>query len=109
MNASEKRAGLGRVRALTPQWTESSKKHGISRASVGWAVAHANYTQDLADNRDGSIDRFFVGPEHEQTDREIEVIVQVWVDGSRRESVIFHAMPLGPKVRRMREEHPDGY
>jgi hypothetical protein len=96
------------VSALAPRWTESSKKHGISQTCVGWAIAHANYTRDLADNGDGSTDRLFVGPEHEQTDREIEVIVRVWMNGSGRESVIFHAMPLGPKIRRMRQEHPDG-
>ena len=93
---------------MTPRWTESSGKHGILRSSVGWAIAHATYTADLVANGDGSVDRLFIGPEHAQTDRELEVIVQLWTDNSGREAIIFHAMQLGPKVRRMREEHPHG-
>lgn len=91
-----------------PRWTDSRGKHGIPRASVGWAIAHASYITDLADNGDGSVDRLFIGPEHAQTDRELEVIVQLWTDQSGREAIIFHSMQLGPKIRRMREEHPHG-
>ena len=48
----------------------------------------------------------YVGHPHAQTDREIEVLVNVYSDG--REAVVFHAMDLGPKFTRYREENPDG-
>ncbi|QJU55809.1 hypothetical protein SCB71_01930 [Herbiconiux sp. KACC 21604] len=48
----------------------------------------------------------FIGPPHGQTGREIEVLVNVYSDG--RQAVVFHAMPLGPKFRRYREENPSG-
>ncbi|MFZ4893037.1 hypothetical protein ACL9RL_01145 [Plantibacter sp. Mn2098] len=92
---------------MTPRWTESSGKHGVARSSAGWAIAHANYVRDLKDRGDGSVDRLFIGPEHSQTEREVEVIVQIWMDGSAREAVVFHVMQLGPKFRRMREEYPN--
>ena len=41
-----------------------------------------------------------------QTDREIEVLVNVYGDG--REAVVFRAMELGPKFRRYREENSNG-
>lgn len=43
---------------------------------------------------------------HAQTGREIEVLINVYDDG--REAVVFHAMGLGPKYRRYREENPNG-
>jgi hypothetical protein len=49
----------------------------------------------------------YIGPEHSQTDRELEILVYDY-PGSSREATIFHAMHLGPKFRRFREEHPDG-
>jgi hypothetical protein len=60
----------------------------------------------LGSSNDGGTVRLYVGPEHEQTDRELEILVNYFTDG--REASIFHAMPLGPKVRRYREEHPNG-
>ena len=46
-----------------------------------------------------------IGPPHRQTDREIEILVNVCREG--RESVVFHSMELGPKFYRCREESPN--
>ena len=48
----------------------------------------------------------YIGPPHAQAllEHEIEDLVNVYADG--REARIFHAMDLGPKFRRYREEHP---
>jgi hypothetical protein len=73
-----------------------------------FAMINATYTADLRDNGDGTVDRLYIGPEHAQTDRELEVIVQLAVDCSGREAVVFHVMQLGPRFRRMREEYPHG-
>ena len=72
-------------------------------------MLHASYVVNVADNGDGTVDRLYIGPEHAQTERELEVIVRVAVDGSGRESVVFHVMQLGPKFRKMREEYPHGF
>ncbi len=47
----------------------------------------------------------YIGHPHAQTDREIEILVIV--DPGRCEAVVFHAMELGPKFRRFREENPN--
>ena len=46
---------------------------------------------------DGTV-TLYIGPEHAQTQREIEILVNIYVDG--RVSVVGHAMALGPKFRR---------
>jgi len=94
---------------MTPRWADSTGKHGVARGDAVYAMLHATYTVQLADNGDGTIDRLYIGPVHAQTARELEVIVQVPIDGSGREAFVFHVMPLGPKFRRMREEYPDGF
>ncbi len=94
---------------VTPRWTHSTAKHGISRADAMYSMLHATYIVDIRDNGDGTVDRLFVGPEHAQTSRELEVIVKVAVDSSGREAVVFHVMQLGPQFRGMREEYPNGF
>ncbi len=71
-----------------------------------YVLLHPTFVRDLEVNGDGTVNRLFIGPVHAQTDRELEVIVRVAVDGSGREAVVFHVMPLGPKFRRFREENP---
>lgn len=93
---------------MAPHWTESTGKHGVSRADAIYAMLHATYTRQLADLGDGTVDRLYIGPEHAQTSRELEIIVNVAIDGSGREASVFHVMPLGPKFRKVREENPDG-
>lgn len=70
------------------------------------AILHATYVAELGASNNGGTVRLYVGPEHPQTDRELEILVNYFTDG--REASIFHAMPLGPKIRRYREEHPNG-
>ena len=69
-----------------------------------WAITHATFSAAL---RGESIDDgtvwLYIGQPHSQTNREIEVLVNVYGDG--REAVVFHAMDLGPKFRRYREEN----
>lgn len=91
---------------MAPTWTESADKHGVDRRDAMYALLHPNYVRDIEDNGDGTVNRLYIGPEHAQTDRELEVIVRVAVDGSGREAVIFHVMQLGPAIRRFREENP---
>lgn len=70
---------------------------------------HATYSRQLAGASvdDGEV-WLYIGHPHAQSlpDDEIEVLVNVYSDG--REARIFHAMRLGPKFRRFREENPDG-
>jgi len=93
---------------MSPRWTRSAGKHGVARGDAVYAIVHSTYTVPLRENGDGTVDRLYIGPWHAQTDRELEIIVQVPVDGSGREALVFHVMPLGPRFRRMREEYPDG-
>lgn len=91
---------------MTPRWEPSSDKHGVARNDQVYAILHATYIADLGPNERGGSIRLYIGPEHAQTDRELEILVVHFTDG--REASIFHAMPLGPKIRRYREEHPHG-
>ena len=70
-------------------------------------MVHANYRAELAGESidDGTV-WLYIGHPHAQTDREIEVLVNVYADG--REALVFHAMDLGPKFRQYREENPNG-
>ena len=93
---------------MAPRWTDSTGKHGVSRADAIYAMLYATYIVDIRDNEDGTVDRLYIGPRHAQTSRELEVIVKMAADGSGREAVVFHVMELGPMFRRMREENPNG-
>ena len=93
--------------AVAPRWEPSSDKHGVDRGDQVHAILNAAYTAELqGEDRDGGTVTLYIGPQHAQTDREIEILVNVYSDG--RESVIFHAMLLGPKYRQYREEYPNG-
>ena len=85
----------------------SSEKHGVARGDQLWAMAHATYRAELPGQSidDGTV-WLYIGHPHSQTDREVEILVNVYADG--REAVVFHAMELGPKFRRYREEHRNG-
>ena len=91
---------------MAPRWTESSGKHGVPRPDIAYAIAQASYTRLLPGQSidDGQV-WLYIGHPHAQTDREVEVLVNVYGDG--REARIFHAMELGPKFRRYREDNPD--
>jgi hypothetical protein len=90
---------------VAPVFEPSSGKHGVSHEDIAYAIFHATFIHVL-EEADGSRVRLFIGPEHAQTDREIEVLVREFPSASRQAS-IFHAMPLGPKFARLREETDD--
>lgn len=92
---------------VAPRWTESSDKHQIPREDQVHAIVHANYKARLDSEKldDGDV-WLYIGNPHAQTDREIEVLVNVYPDG--REALLFHAMALGPKFRKYREENANG-
>lgn len=71
-------------------------------------MLHATYVAELEDEAppSGRI-KLFIGHPHPQTDREIEVLVHEFPDTGET-AIIFHAMELGPKFRRYREEHLNG-
>jgi hypothetical protein len=78
----------------------------VDRADQVYAILHATYSAILPDEGldDGTV-TLYIGPQHAQTQREIEVLVNVYPDD--RESVVFHAMLLGPKFHRYREDYPN--
>lgn len=84
----------------------SSEKHGVTHGDVVHAIYHASFNQVIEEDGSSRI-RLFIGPQHPQTEREIEVLVREYPDTSRP-ARIFHAMLLGPKFRRLREEVSDG-
>ncbi|HWH26831.1 MAG TPA: hypothetical protein VNT53_09325 [Pseudolysinimonas sp.] len=92
---------------MAPRWTDSSDKHGVPRADQVFAIVHANYKVKFEGEKldDGDV-WLYIGHPHAQTQREVEVLVNVYPDG--REALVFHAMELGPKFRRYRQENPDG-
>lgn len=69
-------------------------------------MLHPNYTAVPAEEQPtrGRI-ILFNGHPHAQTDREVEILVHEFPE-SGEPAVVFHAMALGPKYRRYREEHP---
>jgi hypothetical protein len=93
---------------MAPRWLDSADKHSVPRPDQVYVLLHASYVAELTDEQtpSGRI-MLFIGPQHAQTDREIEILVHEY-PGTGREAVIFHAMELGPKYRRYREEHPNG-
>ena len=92
---------------MAPRWTDSSGKNGIPRDDQVYAIVNASYRARLDSEKldDGDV-WLYIGHPHAQTEREIEILVNVYPDG--REAVIFHAMGLGAKLRRYREENPHG-
>lgn len=72
-----------------------------------YAIVHANYKSRLESEKHDEGDVWlYIGHPHAQTEREIEVLVNGYTDG--REAPVFHAMDLGTKFRRYREENQDG-
>jgi hypothetical protein len=92
---------------VAPRWAHSADKHGIPRADQIYALINATYKVELADERiDGGAVWLYIGPPHAQTDRELELLVNVYSDG--REALVFHTMPLSARYWRYREENPGG-
>lgn len=91
---------------MAPRWLGSSDKHDIPKGEQIHAILNATFTAELpGEAREGRI-MLFIGPSHAQTDRELEILVHEFPD-TGQEAIVFHAMNLGPKFRRFREEYND--
>ncbi len=89
---------------MAPRWVGSSERHGIPRGDQIHAILNATFEAELqGEAKEGRI-VLFIGPPHGQTARELEILVNEF-PGTGREAVVFHAMELGTKFRRFREEH----
>lgn len=89
---------------MAPKWVGSSERHGIPRTDQIYAILNATFEAELeGEAQEGRI-MLFIGPAHEQADRELEILVNDF-PGSGKVAVVFHAMTLGPKFKRFREEH----
>jgi hypothetical protein len=91
---------------MSPIWTDSADKHGVSHTDAAHAVAHSTYERHLNTDPDGWTVWVFIGPEHSATTRELEVLLK-FPPRPIAPMVVFHVMPLGPKYRRLREEFPN--
>ncbi|SFL21652.1 MULTISPECIES: hypothetical protein [unclassified Leifsonia] len=81
------------------EFARSAGKHGISEQDALYAVQHAVYSSDRVKvnnaGRPGGSRRVFVGPQHAQTERLIEVVPGGFV--------VYHVMPLGSYYRAQME------
>ena len=86
-----------------PHWEPSSDKHGVAREDQIYAMVNAAFTDPIETGKNGDVVMLYIGPEHHQTERELEILVR---HPARKgaEASVFHAMRLGPKYRRYREE-----
>lgn len=94
---------------MVPQWRDSTRKHGVSRADAVHVMLNATYEDVLADEpREEGHVKLFIGPRHAHAlpRDEVEILVHEYPDHPGREAVVFHVSPLSAKYRRYREEHP---
>lgn len=89
---------------MVPKWLESSRKHGVPKGDQIFAILNANFTAELDGEALVGRIMLYISPAHAQTDRELEILVHEYPE-TGQEAVIFHAMELGPKFRRLREEN----
>jgi hypothetical protein len=85
------------------EFTRSAAKHGIRAADALYAIQNAIWTSTRVKVNGGgptSRRRVFVGPEHAQTERLIEVLVELVPGGF----VVYHVMPLGSYYRSVMDE-----
>lgn len=86
------------------EWANSAGKHSIPHEDALYAIQNAVYTSTdvyTATERPNRTRRVFVGPQHAQTSRLIEVLVEISQGG---DFVIYHVMPLGSHYRQQMEE-----
>lgn len=92
---------------MSPIWTPSTEKHGVSRHDAMYAVINATFIVSLAAHQiagsHGGVVTVFIGPRHAQTDDELEILVEQFDGG--REAIVFHVQPLSSRWRSFREEH----
>lgn len=87
-------------------FTRSAGKHHVPQADALHAIRNAIYSSTNVKSdpeRPSASRRVFVGAPHGQTERLIEVLVEIVPDGF----VIYHVMPLGAYyTKQMRGERP---
>lgn len=86
------------------EWPDSADKHSIPHADALYAIQNATYTSEKVKVNDGdpfNKRRVFIGPQHAQTDRLIEVLIELKTSG---DFVVYHVMPLGSYYRKQMEE-----
>lgn len=93
---------------MTPVWEPSCEKHGVSREEIIYVLLNAPYVSNTNEVPKRGRIMVFIGPPHPQTDREIEVLVHEFPE-TDQQARVFHAMQLGPKFRKFREENPHGW
>ncbi|MEV8212288.1 hypothetical protein [Leifsonia sp. NPDC077715] len=86
-----------------PHWETSSYKHRVPREDQVYAMLNATFVDPIETEDNGDVIMLYIGPEHPQTDRELEILVRRPAR-TGAEASVFHAMPLGPKYRRYRED-----
>ncbi len=89
---------------MAPKWVGSSERHGIPRADQIYAILNATFEAELVGEAQEGRIMLFIGRAHQQTDRELEILVNDF-PGTGKDAVVFHAMTLGPKFKRFREEY----
>jgi hypothetical protein len=84
----------------------SANKHRISNEDALYAIHHATYTRRLSPDLPGTYIRLFIGFQHSQTERELEVLVRAF-ESSRRRPEVFHVMWLSSKYDQYRKDYPN--
>jgi hypothetical protein len=86
------------------EWPDSADKHNIPHQDALYAIQNPVYTSTKVKANGGNATnqrRVFVGPQHAQTSRLIEVLIELKPGGS---FVVYHVMPLGSYYRKQMEE-----
>lgn len=86
------------------EFASSADKHEIPRGDALWAATHAVFMTTKVKSAPGQPAfprRAFVGPAHAQTDRLLEVLVEIRPDGNLW---VYHVMVLGSLYRKLMEE-----
>jgi hypothetical protein len=88
-------------------FTPSSRKHGISNEDALYVIRNPTYTGGLSGGNHVSYALIFIGFQHPQTEREIEVLMRVY-RRSQRWPEVFHVMWLSSKYDKFRRDNPNG-
>ncbi|MFM6977342.1 MAG: hypothetical protein ACKOWR_01265 [Micrococcales bacterium] len=96
---------MATVAAMDFVFMPSAAKHGIRREDALYAMMFATYTRRLSPERTGSYIRLFIGYQHSQSSRELEVLVRAYE--SSRWPEVFHVMWLSSKYDQYRKDYPN--
>lgn len=91
---------------MVPVFEYSAFKHDIPRKDIVYVLLHPTYTGKLSRDSETSRVTLYIGFQHEQTERELEILVRHYYDG--RDSRIFHVNYLTSKFDDFRREYPNG-